>query len=477
MLSATTNSCPMSRHANRTGSRLAVVIFFAGLWAIYQFVFPFHLAFKERYDLFLADRSWLAAYFRHPAPLSCIAGDWLTQFFLFPTLAALLTTALLVLFQEGFRLMLSACNVRQALLWSLLPTAFLAVLILSPEVPLAVLTGACLAVWLLAAALHIRGRGLKVFCGAALLLLFIPAARSLTGAAHWQRPDREREYDYRIYFQACNGHWDTVREMGLKNPYESLVTAYYYNLALAHSGELPDGLLEAYQPTCHGLFIPVKAGVECFRLMASTDALYLAGDYAQAQHSAMLGMTFSPRQRSAAMIKSLSDIAFANGDYDTARRFLKMLSRTNCYRKWAEEGLSLLDTESGQLVIKNDCQDILVQHNDYRRSLSNIAATASDGKTATDYLLCLDLLDKDLAQFRKDYDAFYKGRYDFNTVPVLYQQALLMTFDENLSPAAQLTDYGIARTTLDDCTDFLRGNERLFQKSYWFYYKYAQPAQ
>ena len=27
------------------------------------------------------------------------------------------------------------------------------------------------------------------------------------------------------------------------------------------------------------------------------------------------------------------------------------------------------------------------------------------------------------------------------------------------------------------CTEFLKGNESLFKKSYWFYHKYAQPAQ
>jgi hypothetical protein len=188
-------------------------------------------------------------------------------------------------------------------------------------------------------------------------------------------------------------------------------------------------------------------------------------------------MTFSPRQRSAFMIKLLSDIAFANGDYDTARRYLWMLAKTALYRRWAKDGLQLLDTESDRLVIKNDCRDILVQHNDFRAALANIAETASDGKTATDYLLCLDLLDKDLVHFRADYDAYYKGRYDILRVPSLYQEALLMTFDENSSPAEQLTAYGISRTTMDNCTEFLKGNESLFKKSYWFYHKYAQPAQ
>lgn len=459
----------MSVRADRKSSLIIVTLFFVALWAIFQFVFPYHLALKERYVLFMSDPSWLATYFTKPAPLSFIASDWLTQFFVIPRVAPLVTTVLLFVFWAGCRHLLG--------LWALLPVALLAFIMLSPGVPLAVLIAACLFVWLFAAAFRIRNKVLRYVTVVLLAVLLVPTVRSLATNARVEKPGVAREYDYRIHFMAGSGNWDAVAEMGRRNPHQSLVTSYYYNLSQARADQLPDGLLKAYQPAYHGLFIPVKPGVPCFELMASTDALYMAGDYAQAQHSAMLGMTFSPRQRSAAMIKALSDIAFANGDYDTARRYLTMLSKTALYRKWAREGLQLLDAETDRLAVKNDCRDILVQHNDYRTALANIACTASDGKKATDYLLCLDLLDKDLAHFRQDYDTFYKGKYDVIRVPSLYQEALLMTFDENTSPAGQLTAYGISRKTLDDCTEFLKGNESLFRNSYWFYHKYAQPAQ
>lgn len=467
----------MSGHADRNSRSVAVALFFVALWAVFQFAFPYHLAFKERYVLFLSDASWLSAYFKKPAPLAFLAGDWLTQFFLLRGVAPLVATGLLLLFWDGCRHILKSLGSRHPALWPLIPVAALGFLILFPEVPLAVLMEACLFAWAAAALLRIRSKVLRLSAITLLLVLLVPSVRSLSDTGGLMRPGREREYDYRIYFNACNGKWDRVAQMGLRNPHESLITAYCYNIALARDASLPDGLLKAYQPTYHGLFIPVKAGVECFKLMASTDALYLAGDYAQAQHSAMLGMTFSPRQRSAEMVRALTDIAFANGDYETARRYLGILSRTSMYRRWAREGLRLLDTESDKLVVKNDCKDILVQHNDYRTSLANIAATASDGRTAADYLLCLDLLNKDLDNFRKDYDRLYKDRYDLAGTPVLYQEALLMTFDEDTPPARQLTDYGISRTVLDGVADFLSGKEELFRKSYWFYYKYAQPAQ
>ncbi len=467
----------MSPRAGNHKHFLPVFLFFAALWAVFQFAFPYHLAFKERYVLFLSDASWLSPYFKKPAPLSFIAGDWLSQFFLIPGLPALLTTLLLLLLWDALRRVNARAGVPKAALWSLLPTAGFAWLILYPEIPLAVLTAACAFAWLSALVSRIRPKAVRYAGFILLLALLIPTVHSLIPTAPLSKLSSEREYDYRIHFMASAGRWDRVEKMGLRNPHESLVTAYYYNLSQARAGKLPDGLLKAYQPTWHGLFIPVREGVECFRLMASTEALYLAGDYAQAQHSAMLGMTFSPRQRSAAMVKALSDIAFANGDYDTARRYLKMLEKTACYKRWAQDGLRLLAEESSRLRIRNDCRDILVQHNDYRTSLANIAATSSDGKIAADYLLCLDLLDKNLENFRKDYDTLYKEKYKFAAVPMLYQQALLMTFDPDTSPARQLTEYGIERAALDGIAEFLKGNENLFRTSYWFYYKYAQPGQ
>ena len=74
------NGCRMSPRAERNKSFFPVLLFFGVLWAVFQFAFPGHLAFKERYVLFLSDASWLSAYFRKPAPISYLAGDWLSQF-------------------------------------------------------------------------------------------------------------------------------------------------------------------------------------------------------------------------------------------------------------------------------------------------------------------------------------------------------------------------------------------------------------
>ena len=168
----------MSPRAGNHKHFLPVSLFFAALWAVFQFAFPYHLAFKERYVLFLSDASWLSPYFKKPAPLSFIAGDWLSQFFLIPGLPALLTTLLLLLLWDALRRVNARAGVPKAALWSLLPTAGFAWLILYPEIPLAVLTAACAFAWLSALVSRIRPKAIR-YAGLTLLLaLLIPTVRS-----------------------------------------------------------------------------------------------------------------------------------------------------------------------------------------------------------------------------------------------------------------------------------------------------------
>ena len=56
------------------------------LWGIVCFAFfqgwyHFHFFYQEQNQLFLASSDYLLTYFEKPAWLSCLLGDWLTQFY------------------------------------------------------------------------------------------------------------------------------------------------------------------------------------------------------------------------------------------------------------------------------------------------------------------------------------------------------------------------------------------------------------
>lgn len=287
----------------------------------------------------------------------------------------------------------------------------------------------------------------------------------------------KEEWDIKISSLAYYGKWDKVNELGKTNPYKSVTGSYFYNISSSRNGTLPEDILEAYQPLWKGLFLSINENSGYRRVFDSVDALMVCGDFAQAQHSALLGMTFTPRQRSSRMLHRLCEIAMVNGDFAAAKKYADMLHKTSLHSGWASSVLSMI--ESGErLPVQESVKDILFSANDWFASLRDLA---EENDAALDRLLCLDLLIKDIASFRKDYDTYYKPRH--TSAPALYQQALMMTFDGNISPSEQLSEYAISSDVSEMCLDFISRREAgetlapdsRFGKTYWYYYYFAQP--
>ena len=156
---------------------------------------------------------------------------------------------------------------------------------------------------------------------------------------------------------------------------------------------------------------------------------------------------------------------------------LQVGHRTSLHRGWASSVLTMVESCERQPVY-GSADDILFSANDWFASLRNLA---EENDAALDRLLCLDLLVKDIASFRKDYDTYYKPKHA--SAPALYQQALMMTFDENVSPSEQLSEYAISSDVSEMCLEFISRREAgevltpdsSFGKTYWYYYYFAQP--
>jgi len=276
------------------------------------------------------------------------------------------------------------------------------------------------------------------------------------------------------------GHNDKVAGMQSNERYKTYIGAYYKNLAYAQQGKLPDELMNHYQPAYHGLFLNINENVGYMQAMFSTDALVECGDMAQAQHSAMLAMTFTPHQRSSRMLRKLIDISMINGDYDLAEKFASQLEHTIFHGQWARERVKV--RENGKRAFLSQ-QDILFSPNDWYASLENLIESNPANKTAIDYLLCFDLLDKNLGRFKIDYDKYYVPVFG-STPAKIYQEALMMCLDKEESAKDMIYVYNVSDKVCNECIDFLaryeesNGNglplKEKFGKTYWFYYYYAQ---
>lgn len=289
-----------------------------------------------------------------------------------------------------------------------------------------------------------------------------------SGLAYFNTINTKEERELKLSTLAYFGKWDKVLSAENGNPDKSLVVAYYRNLALAKKSTLGENLLDSYQALFNSLFIAVAPEAGYIRYLDSVEALLACGDYSQAQHHAMVAMTFSPRQRSSRAARRLAEIALSDGDLLVAGKYLTMLSKTLIHRAWALDALSLI--HEGSISSENNNREILIRTNDFEPALRNIIESGDiHAGTATEYLLCLDLLKKNLAAFKEDYDSYYLPNHAGEVPPRVYQEALLIFIP---GPA-----YMISEEVRQAKWDFQSGNQQKHPSSYWYYYLYAQPAE
>ncbi|WP_321348175.1 DUF6057 family protein [uncultured Draconibacterium sp.] len=288
--------------------------------------------------------------------------------------------------------------------------------------------------------------------------------------------------DSETYF----GNDTKVIELASKNNLENRFASYYTNMALAKTGQLSNRLLEFYQPSFYGLILPVSQNEHWQTILFSNELFYLIGDMNLAQHSAMLGNTFSPYNRSARMIKRLAEINMVNEDYAGAEKFLRMLDKTLFHKMWAENRLAENNASSNsKWLLEKRSQianiDTIRNGSEYLKSLEFLVEQNPQNHIALDYLLCYHLLNKDLKAFKTTYDRFALPQ--FNNAPKVYGEALLIIlFRENASEET-LQQYKIQPSQIRDFTKYTSSFEAVkgkgealkesFGTTYWFYYHFA----
>jgi len=292
--------------------------------------------------------------------------------------------------------------------------------------------------------------------------------------------DMRQEFVLAAACESYFGNADRVLEMDGNEKYKTYIGSYYKNLALAQSDSLPEALLQHYQPAYHGLFLEINENVGYMQAMFSVDALIECGDMAQAQHSAMLAMTFTPHQRSSRMVRKLMEISLINGDYDVANKYALLLEHTSLHGKWAKVRMARKEHLKHPFLTNIDT---LFSPNDWYASIENLLESNPLNKSAVNYLLCFDLLDKNLERFKKDYDSYY---YPFfgSLPPVIYQEALMICLSNAEGAENQLLLYNISDDVYKGCMNFIERYDdckgdglpllERYGKTYWFYYYYAQ---
>ncbi len=304
------------------------------------------------------------------------------------------------------------------------------------------------------------------------------------------KADFTMEKILRLDFEANHERWDKVNELADKYKMHNNLSAYYSNMALSKLGRLPEELMDHYQPIATGLFIPVNANENYLTITMSNEVYWQLGDVNASQHSALLGMIFSPRAGNSRLMKRMVEINIVNGQYAAAQKYIGILEKTMFHHKWAAGMEKYLYNESecsktGWITSKRNIipsMDLLKKGNEYITTLRMLADNHPDNRMAVDYLLCYHLLSKDIHSFLTDFEKYYRSD---NTplLPKVYQEGLLICIVTGERKHEDFRDFSFTPGIVNRMAEYTRlysGNngkgaalQKEFGKTYWFYYHFA----
>lgn len=522
---------------NTSTNRAAGLVCLLGIaWFIFFYaLYPYHQLHKEQTTLFLLSADALSTYAGKPALIACLIGDFLTQFYYFAPAAPLILALIAML--TGW---LSYLTLRPWLpLWPALGIALLAMNwemlrasgLAYPLSSSLSLIGS-LSLFLLYRAVENRkihlltgltvaltgysllGYGVILFAfltlvqawvekkgysESALMLAIVLITPALAGpkqglpytkacqypaAGWWDTPDLTHERLLGMDTEAYFGNWKKVKQLSQTVP-DIQAAAYYYNLANAVEGRLPEGLMHRSTPNIQGLFLPVTPQSSYLSTLFAAEGWFQLGDMTMAEHATLLGMIFSPNHQGTRMLKRLAEINLINGDEAAAMKYLRILSKTLFYRQWAHERMPghQPDEFKQWLATKRtlipQTDTLRTSTTDIVKSLRHLLHSNPDNLPARDYLLCFHLLTKNIPGFLEDY------------VPTpgqapkrLYAEVLLIDLVRRKAPADEIRNTIVDPRIMEDFKAYnllhrqSGGNSSAlaarFGKTYWFYFHYAQ---
>ena len=449
---------------------LAIILLWAlACWCFFHFWYPYHFFFQEQNQLFLWSWDYISTYFHHGG-LSLLAGDFLTQFYYYLYIGAIILTLCLLII--GTLLYASLRNFKVtrfvALTLAVVVMTFVAVCHFSTSYHLSstiAIMGWTLMLWLVSLMRDWKKR-LMLMALALLptyLLFGLPEVKKL------QAPDLILEKDFAADCEYYFGNYNKVIQMVEGEDRWTDQMLFFYNLSQAQRGELPDHLLK-FTSNYLGTFEKIGPDTPMLTIRNMNELYWALGDMTFTERAAMMTNVFSPNNRNVRMMRRLAECNIVSGDSLAAEKYLRILDKTLVYSKWAKnirKNGQQIYREKMQLVNRHDTITIT----DNAHFLMMQLLDANSGNTiALDYILCSDLLLKDITNFKRDYD-----RYCIETgkprLKPLYQEALCIWLAGTNATQEEWEKYIQSADVFERFKQYnqQRGSTQ-FKGSYWYYF-------
>lgn len=235
------------------------------------------------------------------------------------------------------------------------------------------------------------------------------------------------DYDFLVRTE----QWDKIIEKAEKKPATTPLSVSCVNLALSQKGMLADRLFEFYQNGGEGLFptftrdmiSPVSTAEIFFRLGMVNDAERYMFEAQEA---------IPNYRKSARLTRRIIECEIINGNYKVAAKLLRRLQKTLFYSNWANQMMALLGNEKainrhpvyGKLrKYREKKQDFLFSDREMDQMLGLLFLNDNHNKMAYEYLMCYELLQRDMEKFMQYYPL---GRFvDYDHIPRSFQEILI----------------------------------------------------
>lgn len=235
------------------------------------------------------------------------------------------------------------------------------------------------------------------------------------------------DYDFLVRTE----QWDKIIEKAEKKPATTPLGVSCVNLALSQKGMLADRLFEFYQNGGEGLFptftrdmiSPVSTAEIFFRLGMVNDAERYMFEAQEA---------IPNYRKSARLTRRIIECEIINGNYQVAAKLLRRLQKTLYYRNWANQTMTLLGNEKainrhpiyGKLrKYREKKQDFLFSDREMDQMLGLLFLNDNHNRMAYEYLMCYELLQRDMEKFVQYYPL---GRFvGYDHIPRSFQEILI----------------------------------------------------
>lgn len=286
-------------------------------------------------------------------------------------------------------------------------------------------------------------------------------------------------YDY----LAMTEQWDGILKLERSKPADRQASACCLNLALAKSGTLGDHIFDYRQGGTSGLF--PKFAKTATNPLPTSEVFWQLGMVNICQYYVFEAQEAAGDfQKSGRCYKRLAQTNIVNHDYDVARKYLNALEHTVFYRGWARKNLALLSDETsvesdpvyGRMrKLRSHVKDEIYNENRIDVILGYLVEENPANSLAMDYLLCYELLDNNLNNFRYHIQNYKADRY-----PRFYQEGILMSWVDSGRSLRSLPAF-ISESNVKRFQAFIHdvqaglGKEQLEKKygnTFWFHALY-----